>query len=267
MEQSLASRSSETAGLEPDPAADLASAFRKRAPALKPAAGPSPLNGCTERLRMVVHRSGGTKQVAARAGIALSTLGAYLAGGEMKLTTAMQLCEACNVSLAWLVGDESPSGLDQRAGPTARYVPVRCLRPEGASRNAPGGRPGDAPGDATGAILEHVVFSSAWLRSQLDRAPEDLLAFEAQGKAMEPTITQGDLLLVDTSAATISSLDMHVIEIGGELLVRRLERVPDGGIIIRTDNDRFPPQTINKSGRDALKLVGRVVWKGSRAPL
>lgn len=252
MEQSLASRLTEPAPIALDPASERPIAFQKQAAALNKLADKSALlNNCTERLRMVVQRSGGTKQVAARAGIALSTLGAYLAGGEMKLTTAMQLCEACDVSMAWLVGDESPAGLEGGGDPTSRYVPVRCLQPEGTP----------------GAMLDHLMFSSVWLRSQLNRAPEDLLAFEVQGKAMEPTVNQGDLLLVDTSASTIASLDMHVIDIGGELLVRRLERVLDGGIIIRTDNDRFPPQVISKNERDALKLVGRVVWRASRSPL
>ena len=207
----------------------------------------------TEKLRAVVHKAGGTKQVAARAGVALSTLGSYLAGGEMKLSTAKQLCAACGVSLAWLIGESRVAQPDGVLPGSEELMQIRCARPEAdADQDSPAG---------------YIAFSSVWVQTYLDRAPEQLLALEAQGSAMEPTIHQGDLLLIDTSAAVISSHEIHVIEVGGELLVRRLERSLDSSIIVRTDNDRFQPQTLAGSDREALRIVGRVVWKGSSTPL
>ena len=210
-------------------------------------------DGTTEKLRLVVHKSGGTKQVAARAGVALSTLGSYLAGGEMKLTTAKLICAACGVSLAWLIGESRSAELDGIDTGSEELIQIPCARPQSdAGRDDP---------------ACHIAFSADWVRTYLDRAPAQLLALEAQGSAMEPTVHQGDLLLIDTSSSVISSLEIHVVEVGGELLVRRLERCLDGSIIIRTDNDRFLPQTLAGSDRDALRVVGRVVWKGSSTPL
>ncbi len=207
------------------------------------------LGECTERLRTLVQQSGGTKQVATRSGVALSTLGSYLAGGEMKLSTAMQICAACSVSLSWLVGDDP--GESVRSDTRDAFVRIRRVSTRAV----------DPPDGG------YMMFSAAWLRAELDCAPGTLLALQVHGTAMEPTLRHGDLLLIDTATPQFSSLELHAIEVDGELLVRRLERGLDGGILVHTERERFAAQIIPPHARDTLKLVGRVVWKGSRNPL
>ena len=216
-------------------------------------------DGTTDRLRQIVHGSGGTKRVAARAGVALSTLGSYLAGGEMKLSTAKQLCDACGVSLGWLIGESRTAHTEDRgAAETGELARIPYMRPA-SMPPAPGRGGGDRP--------SHVALCSTWMRAALDRPPEQLLALEAQGSAMEPTIHEGDLLLIDSGATGVASLEIHVIQLGGEYLVRRLERGLDGSIIVRTDNPRFAPQILAAGDGEALSILGRVVWKGSSMPL
>ena len=171
----------------------------------------------------------------------------------MKLSTAKQICAACGVSLAWLIGESRTARPDGAAEGAEDLVQIARAR----SRRDANGE--DRPG--------HLVFSSTWVKTYLDRPAEQLLALEAQGSAMEPTIHQGDLLLIDTGSTAVSSLGIHVIEVEGELLVRRLERCLDGSIVVRTDNDRFLPQTLAGSDRETLIVVGRVVWKGSTTAL
>ena len=208
-------------------------------------------NGCTERLRTAVQRAGGTKNMAIRSGVALSTLGSYLAGGEMKLATAMQLCAACDVSLAWLVGEvqaypgQAPSS--RVLAKSDGFVRVRRL----------------AGSDEVTHQFDGVLFEAAWLHAQLDCEPRHLAAFEAQGGAMEPAVARGDLLLIDTEDTDILSLGLHIIDADGELIVRRLERTLDGGVLVRTDRPRDPPQVIARGERDSLRVVGRVVWRGT----
>ena len=61
-----------------------------------------------QRLRFAVRRAGGPAAAATRAGIALTTLQAYLRGGEMKLSNAVALVAACNVTLEWLATGRGP---------------------------------------------------------------------------------------------------------------------------------------------------------------
>ena len=205
----------------------------------------------TERLRLLVQQSGGTKQVAMRSGVALSTLGSYLAGGEMKLSTARQLCAACDTSLGWLVGDDHAA-----PGVAVRDQPEGFVRIRTRSRR-----------QMIDDAAPNLLFSAAWMKEHLDCAPENLVAMQVQDAAMEPTLRHGDLLLIDTAAAAISSLKLHVIELAGEWVVRRLECRLDGSIAVHTDGERYPPQLVAAAEQHSLKLVGRVVWKGSHAPL
>ncbi|WP_428390350.1 S24 family peptidase [Lichenicoccus sp.] len=226
-----------------------ASQGQARNGAAKPSALPT---GCTERLRAAVQRAGGTKHVAIRSGVALSTLGSYLAGGEMKLATAMQLCAACNVSLAWLVGE------------------MQAYPAQATSWHAPGKPDGLvrvrrlASSDEVVHQFDGVLFDAAWLRAQRDCEPRHLAAFEAQSGAMEPAVARGDLLLIDTEDTDIQSLALHLVDADGELIIRRLERTLDGGVLVRTDRPRDPPQVIARGARETLRVVGRVVWRGTK---
>jgi DNA-binding phage protein len=60
------------------------------------------------RLRQAVRAAGGNQIVAERAGIPLSTLGSYLAGGEQKLSNTITLAEATGVRLEWLATGRGP---------------------------------------------------------------------------------------------------------------------------------------------------------------
>jgi hypothetical protein len=66
------------------------------------------LKSRANRLRQAVRAAGGNKVVATRSGVAPGTLNSYLAGGEMKLTPAVALAAACNVSLDWLATGREP---------------------------------------------------------------------------------------------------------------------------------------------------------------
>ena len=65
-------------------------------------------DGRATRLQLAVRNAGGRAAVAARARIPLSTLGDYLAGGEMKVSTLLTLAEACGVRLEWLAIGRHP---------------------------------------------------------------------------------------------------------------------------------------------------------------
>lgn len=66
------------------------------------------LESRSERLRLAVRAAGGNQIIAQKAGVPLSTLGSYLAGGEQKLSNTIALAKACGVSLEWLATGEGP---------------------------------------------------------------------------------------------------------------------------------------------------------------
>lgn len=84
----------------------------------------------------------------------------------------------------------------------------------------------------------------------------------AEGDAMEPTIRDGDLLLVDTAARDVVAAGIYVLATNGEASVKRLERLPDGGLWVKSDNGAYPERTLPASHAARATIAGRVraVW-------
>lgn len=88
-----------------------------------------------------------------------------------------------------------------------------------------------------------------------------LVLVTALGDSIEPTVSDGDLLLVDMRQAEIVDGAIHVVRINDHLLAKRLQMGLEGQVIVRSDNARYSPM---ESTRDALQVVGRVVWRGGK---
>ena len=102
-------------------------------------------------------------------------------------------------------------------------------------------------------------FSRAWLREQ-GLASEALSAIEVTGDSMEPTLRDGDEILVERSA-TPARDGIHVVRRDETLLVKRVDLSSPGRITLISDNRAYPPYELPL---DEVEIVGRVVWKGGR---
>ncbi len=214
-----------------------------------------------ERLRKAVRQAGGNRVVAERSGVPLSSLGAYMQGKrEWRIGAAVALAAACGVSLDWLAsGNGSPnndalpstSSLPAPSGDGHVMIPRYDVRASAGS-----GTPVDQED-----MLGLVSFEEMFLRRQLGLCPETLVTLEATGDSMQPTIRDGDLLLVDTANNGIQDGRIYVLSLGGFLIVKRLQVQSTGDIALISDNDRYPPQVISPSERDPLRVIGRVVYQ------
>ena len=199
----------------------------------------------------------------------MSTLGYYFTPHEVRLSVIEKLAEACSVSPGFLAfGAETTEGADSSgenpdADPGSRNKSEISLSDyKVISRfnvQASAGRGSLVDNEQ---IVEALAFSEDWLRTRIKRPVEKLLVIEARGDSMEPSIRDGDLLLLDVSSQEISSSAIHVIEVEGELLVKRLERRLNGSILVHSDNPRYAPQELTKADRAGLRIIGQVVWQG-----
>lgn len=102
-------------------------------------------------------------------------------------------------------------------------------------------------------------FSTGWLREQgLD--PAMLSAIRVAGDSMEPTLRDGDEILVDRAPRPLGN-GVHVVRVENELLVKRLDAGRPGTIVLISDNAIYPPIELSAS---EVQVIGRVVWKGGR---
>lgn len=134
---------------------------------------------------------------------------------------------------------------------TADWADIPRL-PLGASAG-----PGTLAHDA--APTHRLRFSGRWLRQQ-GLEPGMLSVIEVEGDSMDPTLRDGDEILVDRSPRPLRS-GLHVIRLDDVLLVKRLEPGPAGTLLIISDNPAYPRM---ERSRADVTVIGRVVWKGGR---
>ncbi|MBW8783241.1 MAG: S24 family peptidase [Novosphingobium sp.] len=102
-------------------------------------------------------------------------------------------------------------------------------------------------------------FAERWLRAQgLD--PAQLSTIAVTGDSMEPTLRDGDEILVDTTPRPWRD-GIHVVRLDDTLLVKRLDTARRGTVTLVSDNPAYRP--IELPPRE-LEVVGRVVWKSGR---
>ena len=101
--------------------------------------------------------------------------------------------------------------------------------------------------------------TAAWLRRH-NLNPAMLSAISVVGDSMEPTLRDGDEILVDQTPRAWRD-GIHVVRVDGALLVKRLETGRPGVLVLKSDNRLYDP--IELSPRDA-EVIGRVVWKSGR---
>lgn len=110
-------------------------------------------------------------------------------------------------------------------------------------------------------VIGSIQLSESWVRRNLSiSSPENLSVISAYGDSMAPTFLDGDILLVDRGVSDIRLDAVYVMEIDGELFIKRIQRDFGGAITIISDNQHYRPQTLSNGDRKTLRVLGRVLW-------
>lgn len=104
-----------------------------------------------------------------------------------------------------------------------------------------------------------ISFERAFLRN-LGALPDLCRIIGARGDSMAPTIPDGALIVVDHSQTDVVNGWISVVNVGGDLLVKRVRRRLDGTVELVSDNPLYPVETIGSDRIDQLTIIGRVVY-------
>lgn len=110
------------------------------------------------------------------------------------------------------------------------------------------------------------AFRADWIRS-MGLKPSALAAMTASGESMEPTIFDSDSLLMDTSQNEVSDGKVYGLWYDGGERVKRLFRLPGGGLRIQSDNPRFSPIEVQGDYTDTIRVLGRIVHRSGQGGL
>ena len=107
-----------------------------------------------------------------------------------------------------------------------------------------------------------VPFARTWLRSMMGGSIHDLFVARGDGDSMEPTLKDGDIVLIDTSQQAIRSQDRIWAVMYGDLgMIKRVRRTPNGSYLLMSDNPNVPPVECFDG---EMTVIGRVCWIGRR---
>ncbi len=115
---------------------------------------------------------------------------------------------------------------------------------------------------ATRPTSEYIAFRNDWIRAAFGISPDDVSMEVAAGESMQPTIRDGDLLLVDTTDQAVQGFGVYVVEVAGERLVKRVQRKVDGGLVLISDNPAYQADLLPPDVAANVVIVGRVIWVG-----
>jgi len=111
------------------------------------------------------------------------------------------------------------------------------------------------------APTRELAFRRKWLRFRGFNENDLALVF-ARGDSMEPTISDNETVMVDTSEKKLRDGHIYVIRNGDHLLVKRIQTLWNDGVQLLSDNKEYPPQEISSSDLGGLEVIGKVVWVG-----
>jgi phage repressor protein C with HTH and peptisase S24 domain len=113
-------------------------------------------------------------------------------------------------------------------------------------------------------LVDYIQFRPDWIKNTLGASAKDLALISVKGDSMEPSLSDGDTILVDTTDRQFEANAIYVLQLGGSLLVKRIQRKMDGTVVIKSDNKAYEPEMVRGDMVEQLKVVGRVVWYGRR---
>ena len=206
-----------------------------------------------ERLAPAIARAGTQTAFAALAGLPKDSLAKYLAGSQPGPAALIKLADAAGVTIDYLVGRTAASGPEDAVSGGFVAVPHLAVRASAGSGRAV--VPFDSDAEQTMMIRE------SWLRS-MGGAPQTAEFVVAEGDSMDPTIKNGDLMLVDRGFGDVLDGKIYVFVRDGLVSVKRVQRLALGGLMLISDNERYPTQTIAAREMDELNIEARVAWYG-----
>lgn len=117
-------------------------------------------------------------------------------------------------------------------------------------------------------VKKMLAFRREWIATDLRASPDALVLIYVDGDSMEPTLSDGDVVMVDRLQVEVRSDSIYVFTQDGALLIKRLQRLPAGRFLVISDNERFGRYELDRSSFEGdspiARMIGRVVWGGVR---
>ena len=120
----------------------------------------------------------------------------------------------------------------------------------------------------TAAVTGSLAFRKDWL-NDMGLSRDSAVIATASGDSMEPTIHNGDMLLIDLDRTSVPARareagdtrpsGIYAVLDDGAARVKRVELAAPGTFALLSDNPAFP---VEFRPSESMSIIGRVVWWG-----
>lgn len=220
-----------------------------------------------DRLNLLLAQKGMTHAaLAGKIGVSRQAVQKWASGSsEPKGTNLIRICQFFGVSTNWMNGledeDKSPANgrvvaFDPEDQIPDGYVAIPEYRIEfGAGSKEPPTI--EIERNSQAALYRLEFFHSHNIK------PEHCRRYKVSGNSMEPTLNDGDTVLVVNQVERIIDGAIYVFSVRNEMMIKRLYRRANGTIVIHSDNDdgRYVDEVMTPEDqeRECFRIYGRAI--------
>lgn len=213
------------------------------------------------RLRWQRLKSGLSQaNLAEMAGVSQVTIQHLESGRNQNSKHLISIATALKVDPSWLLNGEGLPAMGDIPMHTATEIHDMAIINQWNADPSIIGKGGNG-------VFDSLAFQRDWLKRHCFDEPS-MVIFYCADKANEPTLSLGDVLLIDISKSEpVDGKLVMILNADKELICRRLVRPLTGGWIIRCDNPdkgRYPDMALTDAGFEDVVIMASVVWKGGR---
>lgn len=110
------------------------------------------------------------------------------------------------------------------------------------------------------------AFRADWIRLE-KLNPSKLACMKVDGDSMESLLYDGETVVIDTSQTVVKDGKVYALWYDGGERVKRLWKLPGGGLRIKSDNASHPTIEVPTEHVDSVRILGRVVHKSGTGGL
>lgn len=207
-----------------------------------------------ERLRQLIGENS-VNSFGKKCEIGESTLRQYLKGGQPGLDKLIAIAEAGGVNIEWLATGEGPMRPgekikeDSATSEDDYFTSIPLVNVQLSA--------GNGSFVISEEIKEYYKFRKDWLSKTVTSSPNAILV-GVTGNSMEPTIYNGDVVMIDTGRIHIYEGEMYALRMDNTVMIKRLSHRPGDKVMIMSDNkEEYPPY---ETDRKNIHVLAQVVW-------
>lgn len=109
-------------------------------------------------------------------------------------------------------------------------------------------------------VISSIFFTHEGVKRILGRTTTDgVYMFKVPTDSMVPTITQNDIVFIDTNVKEYIGEGVYSFNLNGETYIKRLQRLPTGVIMALSDNPLYHPFEITEDLFDTAEIIGKFI--------